>query len=61
MNLSSIINIATGPRYFDVVFRTINVQNGTIAHMEYLDMEKCTDAHWSMMSQIVKKSQVYRY
>lgn len=61
MNLSSTINIATGPRYFDIFLRIINVQNGTIAHVEFLDMEQCTDAHWSMMPQIVERSHIYNY
>lgn len=31
MDLKTTLNLATGPRYFDVILRTVNVKNGVIA------------------------------
>ncbi len=61
MDLSQIFNLGSGPRYFDIIFRNINVTNGVLAGIQHLDLVQCTDEHWSMFPEIVEKSEIYHY
>ena len=53
MDLSHIFNLASGTRYFDIIFRNINVTNGAVSGIEHIDLVQCTDNHWSMLPEIV--------
>ncbi len=61
MDLKTTLNLAEGPRYFDINLRTVNVRNGQIAGVSFSDMVQCTDEHWSMLPTIVERSKVHGY
>ena len=43
MDLSFTVNLATGPRYFDVTLETYHVQSGVIKEITSANLVQCTD------------------
>ena len=49
INLALTLNLGSGPRYFDIVFKSFNVTNGQFAETKYFNLVQCTKEHWKML------------
>jgi hypothetical protein len=61
MDISFIVDLTSGPRYFDVTVGIMQEQYGNIVNYTNIPMVQCTDAHWNMLPGIVNESQLLGY
>jgi hypothetical protein len=61
IDVEFIVDIANGPRYFDISLILYHLKDGAIFNATDIPLVPCTDQHWSVLPGVVEKKQVYQY
>lgn len=61
IDVEFIVDIANGPRYFDISLILYHLKDGLIFNATDVPLVPCTDEHWSVLPNVVANKGIYQY
>lgn len=61
IDVEFIVDIANGPRYFDISMILYHLKDGAIYNATDVPLVPCTDEHWNALPDVVARKNVYQY